>query len=86
MGKKVERDCPHVVVYPDSRWSTPEERHAEDIKDQIKRHVDGLGYVAVEFDIEETCEFCGGIWDQPTDVHNGGCCDEDAENMPDEEG
>ena len=35
--------------------------------------------------VSEVCEFCGREWTEGKDSsHNGGCCDQDAANMPEE--
>ena len=52
----------------------------EDMIDQIKRHVDGIGWVGVEEVTEDVCEFCGYNWTEGDDSpHNGGCCAKDGD-------
>ena len=52
----------------------------EAMVDQIKRHVDEVGYVAVEKEVEFVCDHCGSEWTEgPDDPHNGGCCDTDCD-------
>lgn len=53
----------------------------KDIVEQIKRHVDDIGWVGVMNESEEVCEFCGSTWTEGNSVHNGGCCDKDIEIM-----
>jgi hypothetical protein len=71
-----------VEVEPDDgRWVAKTERElmrdCEEIADQIKRHVDGVRYVSVQFDVHEKCEHCGSNWTENGRVYNGGCCDAD---------
>ena len=51
----------------------------EDIKSQIRRHVDDVESVNVTWDSNPVCGFCGSDWSEDTDVHNGGCCAEDGD-------
>lgn len=47
----------------------------EEIIEQVKRHVDNVGYVGVEFDSEEQCPFCGYNWEAACDGTGApGCC------------
>ena len=48
-----------------------------EIAAQIKRHVDEVGHVSVEFDQEPICQHCGSRWTEKSDAYNGGCCDKD---------
>jgi hypothetical protein len=48
-----------------------------EIKDQVKRHVDDVGYIEVECDDVYCCEFCEREWTEDNEKYNGGCCDED---------
>ena len=45
------------------------------IVDDVKRHVDNVGYVSMEYDTEEMCPFCGWNWESACD-ENGApeCC------------
>ena len=88
MGMKKINDNYRVVVTPDLSWSgevTPEKQRSEaiEMRDGIKRHVDNIGEIDINWDVIKTCEFCGYNWTEPDDSpHNGGCCDEDTINMP----
>lgn len=53
------------------------ESRCNEIADQIKRHVDSVGRVSVEFDQERECEHCGWRWTEDSATYNGGCCDAD---------
>lgn len=56
----------------------PETRRiCEDIAQQIKRHVDGVGTARVVCDVEVVCEYCGWAWTEDGNAHNGGCCEKD---------
>lgn len=41
----------------------------EQIKDQVNRHVDGVGDVIIESDVVDECEHCGYAWED-----NPECC------------
>lgn len=48
------------------------------LRSEIKRHVDDLGEISIEFIVESICEFCGAKWTEAKDSpHNGGCCEQD---------
>ncbi len=51
----------------------------EEIAAEIKRHVDNVRYVSVEFDQGHVCEHCGDRWTEESDSYNGGCCSKDEE-------
>lgn len=44
---------------------------------QVKRHIDNVYDVSVEFDTEHVCEYCGAEWSEADKDYNGGCCNED---------
>jgi hypothetical protein len=47
----------------------------QSIIDDVKRHVDGVGYVSMEHDTQEFCPFCGWNWDSACDENSEpGCC------------
>lgn len=84
MGKKREVTNVYVKVEPETRhlWATartPERLRdiCKDIEDEIKRHVDNVGWIGIEQDVEETCEFCGYPWSGGDGPHNHGCCEQD---------
>ena len=58
-----------------------QERCNEMISD-IKRHVDNVGHVYIDFDQEYVCEHCGSTWTEKSSTYNGGCCDKDEESAP----
>lgn len=49
----------------------------DEIASQVKRHIDNVNYVQVEFDQEYVCEHCGAEWTEGKSPYNGGCCDKD---------
>lgn len=51
----------------------------EEIAKEIKRHVDCVDSVSIEFDQQHVCEHCGWAWSEDSDTYNGGCCDKDEE-------
>lgn len=63
------------------RLERDEEDRCNDIASEIKRHVDYVSSVSVEFDQDSVCEHCGSKWTEESTTYNGGCCaaDEDAE-------
>ena len=74
-----------IVSVPDSYVSNDIMKDyyntCKDIVEQIKRHVDDIGWVGVMNESEEVCEFCGLAWTENNSLHNGGCCDKDIEIM-----
>lgn len=57
----------------------------EEMVEQIKRHVDGVGDVRVTWNDVGLCAGCGAKWTEDGDTYNGGCCDEDEKNNPNPE-
>lgn len=43
------------------------QERCEEMADQVKRHVDNVGYVGVECDTEEVCSHCGFHWEVSVD-------------------
>lgn len=43
------------------------ERISEEIIEQVKRHVDNVGWIGIECDSEEVCSHCGWNWDVSPD-------------------
>lgn len=78
-----------VEVETESPWRDEHQQWfsaLNEIRQQIRRHCDGLASVTVQYDAECVCEHCGAKWTEETSSpHNGGCCDKDCENMPDEQ-
>lgn len=60
------------------------QERCEEIAAEIKRHVDNVRYVSVEYDQETVCEYCGSRWTEKSSTYNGGCCDEDEAHNPEE--
>lgn len=58
----------------------------EEMAADIRRHVDSVGGVEIEFDQEPVCEHCGSGWTEDSDTYNGGCCSKDEEGNPAEAG
>ena len=76
-----------VAVYPQTKaygfsLGIDEKKACEDIMNDVKRHVDDLGYVEIEFDTEHTCSHCDSTWTEDSETFNGGCCAKDMENEP----
>jgi hypothetical protein len=51
----------------------------EEIAQDVKRHVDNVGWVGVESDDVHECEHCHSTWTEESAEYNGGCCDKDQE-------
>lgn len=66
---------------PDVRERRYKQR-CDEIIEQIRRHVDNVGYVEREDITKAVCSFCGCRWTEDTDNYNGGCCDQDEANNP----
>lgn len=64
------------------RTHQEEMRLLEDIKTNIKRHVDAVDNIFVLCNQVNECEFCNADWTEEGD-YNGGCCEAD-EAMNDE--
>jgi hypothetical protein len=67
------------------RWEKDMQQRCEAIADQVRRHVDDVGYVSVEWESSPVCSHCGSRWTEISDRYNGGCCDKDEEANPDQE-
>ncbi|RMD61431.1 hypothetical protein D6833_08260 [Candidatus Parcubacteria bacterium] len=80
MAKKTIKRDYRIVVWPRSpgdfggiyiggiEWKPgEEERLANQIAQEIQRHVDEIGAVRVEYDVVEVCEFCGYDWEEDED-------------------
>mgnify|MGYP001573439519 CR=1 FL=1 len=48
------------------------ERRAKQIRDDIKRHIDGIASHQIEWDT--VCEFCGATWETDPDTKEPVCC------------
>ncbi len=68
-----------------ARWEKDMETRCEEIANAIRRHVDSISGVHVEWDSDPVCSHCGSRWTELTDRYNGGCCDKDEECNPDRE-
>jgi len=82
MGKKTEIigavlrvSCdPFIIGEKDSSWWHSE---LQGLETDIRRHIDDVGHIEHELEIDETCEYCGSGWSEGDSPHNGGCCHED---------
>lgn len=43
------------------------QERCEEIIDQVKRHVDNVGWIGIEKDEKEICSHCGRIWEVSED-------------------
>ena len=64
------------------RWAHCSMNQCGEIASAIKRHVDDVNSVSVEFDQSDVCEHCGNAWTENSRDYNGGCCWKDEENAP----
>ena len=84
LGKTTRFNCCYLTVELTDvglyrlRGRTPEgwRAAAKELRDQIERHCDS-GRIDIETDSDDLCEFCGALWTEGDDPHNGGCCAED---------
>ena len=49
------------------RISKDYEERCEEIVEQVKRHVNNVGWIGIESDTEEVCSHCGNTWDVSPD-------------------
>lgn len=66
-----------------ARISKEYEDRCSSILEDVRRHVDNAGHSRVEFDRDSVCSFCGRVWTEESKDYNGGCCDADEKNNPD---
>lgn len=52
-----------------------------EIAADVRRHVNNVGIVSVEFDTLAVCTHCGSSWTEESDTYSGGCCDQDESNF-----
>lgn len=73
MGKIIEKSNFRVVVEPETHIfgfklsDDTIQRNLKEIKEQIKRHVDNISYVNIEWDTEAKCSYCGLSWEVSED-------------------
>jgi hypothetical protein len=48
----------------------------QNIIDDVKRHVDNISSMDIEYDTEEVCSFCGYAWDVDPETGEPLCCSE----------
>lgn len=71
--KVVTKSNYRIVVEPKTRIfgiELSEETQRRDLKEmeeQIKRNVDNIGYISVQYDTDETCSHCGLTWELSED-------------------
>lgn len=68
------------IVYGDTdadrrRLAADRKARAEDMADQIRRHVDYVSLIEIRDDSEWVCSHCGSEWMSDDDCN--GCCDDD---------
>ena len=87
---RVEIEIPtHRVFLRDEKSAREAERDADDIVEQVKRHVDHEGGVTVQYDAKDVCSFCGYDWevveegeeDEDYPVGMPACCTEAQEEF-----
>jgi hypothetical protein len=90
MGKVVRNinyrvvvDPRHPAWYDFCRGDADYERHfkktCENIVEQIKRHVDDVGFIEIKHDVVATCEYCERPWTEDDPNYNQ-CCGRDEED------
>jgi hypothetical protein len=65
------------ALYDEQRAQKEYQRRCEEMVEQIKRHVDNVDRVEVDFDVEYTCSHCEQEW--TTDEAGCPLCCEEAE-------
>lgn len=72
----------HLLYDSDETIQREYEKRCEEIVEDVKRHVDNVGHVSVEWDTEEVCSYCGRSWTESQDDLDHGfpkgspyCCD-----------
>lgn len=71
--KLIKKSNYRIIVEPRTRFfgiELSEETQRRDLKEmeeQIKRHVDNIGYINVECDTDETCSYCHLTWELSED-------------------
>lgn len=83
------RTC-ESLFYGDSeieqaRLLRDKEDRCKEIAEQIRRHVDFVDHVRIEYETEALCSHCGWRWTEESDTYNGGCCSKDEEANPEKE-
>ena len=85
MSKKQVKSDFHVIIWPKGcSWipTTHEdyEKTCQEIKRQVKRHIDNVASVAIVYDSEWICEYCNRLWEED---ENGlpVCCDKAQEKF-----
>lgn len=63
-------------------WEKDMIDRCNEIAADIRRHVDNVSRVSVEWDQEAVCEHCGSRWTEDSTMYNGGCCGKDEANNP----
>lgn len=87
--KQVNKTNWRVEVYArDQIWSGKDgdKLTADDIAKAIRRHCDNVAQAVVVCDYEPVCSHCGSRWTEDSKIYNGGCCDKDEANNPEEQG
>ena len=51
------------------------DRDLSDIVEQVKRHVDNVHSVYIDYDKEDVCSFCGREWELDEETGEPTCCD-----------
>lgn len=86
--KAIKRDNFRVEIYPKTRVFgikvSEEDETCKQILEQVRRHVDSIGCAGVACDKIGVCEFCGSKWTEDGTIYNGGCCDKDEANNPEQ--
>jgi len=81
--KKTIKENFRVEVIPDEGHHAYEGLmgQCEDIRRQIKRHIDGYEDIRIEWDTKVICEFCGSVWEEEWDTELPFCCEKAQEEF-----
>jgi hypothetical protein len=58
---------PKTIIYGFKLSKETVESDLKEMKEQIKRHVDNVGRVIIDYDVDETCSHCGLGWELSED-------------------
>lgn len=58
---------PETHIFGNAISENTIQRNLKEIQEQIKRHVDNIAYIGVEFDKDEICSHCNLTWEVSED-------------------
>ncbi len=73
MSKIIKKSNYRIVVEPETHVfgialsEDTIKSNLRDMEQQIKRHVDNIGWMNIEYDTDEICSHCGLTWEESPD-------------------